>query len=358
MLALAVALPLLLGPAGCDRKEEPPPAGGAEGAPDQVRWKLASAFSSTLPILGTGATELTETLARVSKGRIAIAFNDIGTLVPPLEIFPAVSKGTVEAGWSSATFWSRTMPAADFFSGVPFGPGAVEYVGWIYEGGGWQLWKELYAPHNVYPIPCGLLPPEAGGWFRDPVTRLEQFKGMKIRFFGLGGQVLQRLGASVLPLSGGDIHEALKEGLLQATEFYMPSLDEKVGFYKIVKHYYFPGWHQQSALLELIVNLERWQALAPEDQALIELACRASVLGTLAQGESQQGEALSVFQKNGVQIHTWPDDVLQGLKSAYEQVVKELRAKDSDFKRVHDSLLAYRASYEEWAKVSRLPPGF
>jgi TRAP-type mannitol/chloroaromatic compound transport system substrate-binding protein len=294
-------------------------------------------------------------VARLTRGRINSRFFDPGKLVPALEVFDAVSKGSVDAGWTTAGYWIGKIPAAAFFTAVPYGPDTSEYLSWIFEGGGWQLWRELYAPHNVMPIPCQITPPEASGWFRQPITRLEQFKGMKIRFFGIGGQAIQKLGASVQLLAGGDIFPALERGILDATEFANPSLDEKLGFSKIAKHYYFPGWHQQASVGEFIVNMDRWKSLDGADQDLLITVCRDVIVRDISVGEVQQPPALERIRQDGVQVHQWPKEFLLAFKRASDEAIADSAASDPQFRRVYESYAAFRAKYAEWAKISRVP---
>ncbi|MDH4246635.1 MAG: TRAP transporter substrate-binding protein [Deltaproteobacteria bacterium] len=348
LLASALAL------AGCKTKE----GGKAAVEAKPVTWKMASTFAGTLPILGTGGVYFSDTLNKITSGRVDIKFFDPGKLVPALEVFDATSKGAIDAAWSAAGYWTGKVPSAVFFAAMPFGPDTTEYLAWIYHGGGWDLWKEIYAKSNIMPIPCGIIPPEASGWFRDPITKLEQFKGMKIRFYGIGGQAMQKLGASVQLLAGGDIYPALERGVLDATEFSMPSIDQKLGFNKISKHYYFPGWHQQASLMELIINMEKWKSLSEADQTLIKVVCRDTIVQEVTEGEHQQGAALSAFRADGVQIHVWPDNILKGFEKAFNEVVEEQRKADADFSKVYDSYTAYRKNYKEWAKLSRLPASY
>ena len=343
-----IAASLLM--SGCEKKD-----GSTSAEEKAINWKMASTFTGTLPILGDGGVYFSDTLKTITGGRINIKFFDPGKLVPALEVFDATSSGSIDAAWSAAGYWIGKVPSAVFFAALPFGPDTSEYLAWIYHGGGWDLWKEIYGKSNIMPIPCGIIPPEAAGWFRQPITSLDQFKGMKIRFYGIGGQAMQKLGASVQLLAGGDIFPALERGVLDATEFSMPSIDRKLGFYQIAKHYYFPGWHQQASLLEFLVNKEKWDSISSRDQALINVACRDTVVRNVTLGEHQQGEALADFKSKGVQIHYWSDEMLAGFKKAYDEVVVEMAAKDADFARVNESYSAYRKGYQEWAKLSRLP---
>lgn len=353
-LLLALALG---GLAGCDSSQQAPAT--AVEAPAGIDWKMASAFKGSLPILGTGGRYFAERLDAISGGRIKFAFQEPGEQVPAFEIFDAVGRGDVQAGWSSAGSWIAKVPAAPFFSAVPFGPNAIEYLAWLYHGGGLALWREIYAPHNIHPIPCGMVPPEASGWFRTAVTSPAKLKGLKIRFYGIGGLALQKLGAGISLLSEGEeIAKALERGVLDGAEYALPSTDDQLGLAKAAKHYYFPGWHQQAALIELIVNLNAWKGLAAADQALIETACRDAILQTSTEGEALQGAALAALKKQGVQLHLWSVEFLNAFKKAHDEVMRELSAKDRDFAKVHQSYRKFRENYREWFRLSRLPEKF
>ena len=351
LTAISVVALLL---SGCQKAEE----GGMAKKAETIDWKMASSFAATIPLIGTSGPYYSEKLAEASGGRLNIKFFDPGKLVPGLEVFDSVSKGAIDAGWSSSGYWIGKIPAVPMFAAVPFGPDTAEYLAWIFQGGGLDLWRELYAKHNLWVTPCVIIPPEASGWFRKPITSLDQLKGMKIRFFGLGGKVIQKLGASVQLLAGGDIYPALERGVLDATEFSMPSIDEKLGFQQIAKHYYFPGWHQQASLVELMINMDRWKSLNKQDQTLIELTCKDTIIRGMTLGEVQQGPALERIKADGVTIHTWPPEILRALKKTTDEVMEEEANKDPDFRRVYDSYKKFRASYAEWAKLSRIPPGY
>ena len=348
-----VPLACALGFAACKHRAESP-----DGTTRiSVNWKMAGAYSSTMPIVGDAGPLWSKKLEEVSGGRLRIKYYDAGKLVPALEIFDSVSKGAVDAGWSSSGYWIGKLPSAALFTAVPFGPDALEYMAWIFEGGGLELWREIYAENNIWVTPCVLIPPEASGWFREPIENVEQLRGMKIRFFGLGGKVMQKLGASVQLLAAGDIFPAMERGVLDATELSMPSIDERFGFHKIAKHYYFPGWHQQSSYVELMINIDRWNELSDQDQKLIELCCKDSIIRGLTLGEVQQGQALANMTEQGVQVHTWSPEILAAYRAATDEVLAEEVANDAHFARVYESYTRFRARYAEWAALSRIPTG-
>ena len=313
-----------------------------------VRWKMASTFPGNLNIIGEGGLNFIKRIDTVSNGSIKIKFFEPGALVPPLEVFDAVSTGAVDAGWSTAGYWAGKIPAVQFFTAVPFGPNASEFLAWYHEGGGKQLWEEIYAGHNLHPVQCELISPEASGWFKNEMTSLDDLKGLKMRFFGLGAKVMDKVGANTQLLAGGDIYPALELGTIDATEFAMPSIDLDLGFYQIAKHYYFPGWHQPASALELMINLDKWNALSESQKAQIEATCSENVVKTLAMAESRQPKALEELQSKGVTLHRWSDEVLAELEAAWFEVVEEESASNEDFARVWNSLSEFRKSYKTW----------
>ena len=261
-LALGVIIDRLLGASSDEIIKVSEPDDGATTIAQPVRWKLASAYAGSAQLLGTLGHRLVQNLDRASDGNIQLKFFEPGALVPALEIFDAVATGSVEAGWATPGFWAGKVPALQLFAAVPFGPAAPEYMAWMYYGGGRELYDEIYARHGIKGIPCGIFPPEASGWFRTKITNLEDLKGLKMRFFALGAKVMEKVGVSTQLLAGGDIVPALELGTIDATEYASPVIDKDLGFYQIAKHYYFPGWHQQSTWLDLIVNLKRWRELS------------------------------------------------------------------------------------------------
>mgnify|MGYP001322558004 CR=1 FL=1 len=331
--------------------EAPPPT---PQAADKVRWKMASAFAGSAELLGTLAANLIGNLDSISEGQIQLKFFEPGALVPALEIFDAVASGAVDTGWATPGFWAGKVPALQLFAAVPFGPAAPEYMAWMYYGGGQELYDELYARHNIKGILCGIFPPEASGWFRTEITSLEDLKGLKMRFFALGAKVMEKLGVSTQLLAGGDIFPALELGTIDAAEYASPVIDKDLGFYQIAKHYYFPGWHQQSTWLDLTINLDRWNSLSPVRQSQFRLACGDSVRRSIARGEALQVPAMEFLADKGVQFHKWRPEFLDAYAAAWVEVVAEEAAKDQDFAAAWESLSQFRASYATWKDLGYL----
>lgn len=324
--------------------------GRAPAAEDVLR--VQSGYPLSMPVLGEAVTHFGERMEALELPGLRIRIYDAGKLVPPLQIFDAVSGGRLDAGFAFPAYWMGKIPAATVFAAVPFGPDAPELLAWLHEGGGLEIWRRIYAKYDVVPVPCGVLPPEASGWFREPVEEVEDLRGLKIRYAGLGGRVLEKLGASITMLAAGDLFVALERGVLDATEYSMPAVDRPLGFHKVAKHYYFPGWHQPSSLLELLVAEEAWKELAPRERAAIETACDATTLWTLARGLALQGEALAAFEREGVTVHRWPPPLLARFRRAAREVMAEASAADADFAEAWRSLQAFRARHAAWAGVA------
>lgn len=317
---------------------------------EPVRWRMTSTYPSTLLQIGTLGKRLSDELYLISNGDIELKFHEPGVLAPPFETFDAVSYGALEAGWSTPGYWAGKEPSLQLFASVPFGPSAPEYLAWYDFGGGKALFEEIYHRHNIHGVICGITPPEASGWFKKEIKTLEDFKGLKIRFFGLGGKVMEKIGAAPQLIAGGEIYQALELGTIDATEYAMPAVDERMGFYEVAKHYYLPGWHQQSTFFELMINLDAWNSLSENQKHLIETTCSANVRHGLSEGEALQADAMARLEAEGVQIHTWSPEILAGLKAAWGEVADELAAEDPDFARTWESLNAFRAKYKGWAE--------
>ena len=333
--------------------EAPAPEPAAADAA-KVEWKMGSAFPSRLVQLGSLGVSLQDKVARISGGNIQLKFFEPNALVPPLEMFDAISAGSLDAAWSTPGYWFGKEKALALFAAVPFGPSAGEYGAWIYYGGGQQLMDEIYAKHNIKSLTCGVIAPEASGWFRKEIKSVDDLKGLKMRFFGLGAKVMEKIGVSTQLIAGGDIYPALERGSIDATEYSMPAIDLDLGFYQIAKHYYFPGWHQQATLFELMMNMDKWNALSDVQKAQIEVACGDNFREGLAEGEAIQGKALATLKEKGVTIHRWPPEILDTFNSAWNEVAAELAAEDANFKRTWESLQAFRAEYAIWKELGYL----
>ncbi len=340
--ALAGAAVLALGAPGADAQDK------------KVRVALASTYPGSMTQLGTLGIAMTQKLAKVSNGSIDMKFNEPGALVPALQIFDSISTGALDAGWSTPGYWTGKDIAFAMFGSVPFGPSAGEYLAWIYYGGGHKLLDELYGKYKIKSFICGLIAPEASGWFRKEIKTVEDLKGLKMRFFGLGANVMQKLGVSTQLLAGGEIYQALQLGTIDATEFSMPAIDLSLGFHQVAKHYYFPGWHQQSTLFDLMFSEKKWNELSPTQQYQVQMVCGDNIREGFAEGEAIQVKALEELKSKGVQIHQWSPEILAAMRKAWDEVVKEQSEKSAEFKKVYDSYASFRKNYAIWRDIGYL----
>ena len=327
-------------------------------AADKLLLKTPVAFSTALPGLGTPIPRVAEEVEIMSGGTLRMKVYEPGKLVPAFEILDAVSSGKINSGYTTAGYWAGKIPAAPLFSAIPFGPEAGEYMAWMYYGDGLDLYQRMYdeAGYNVKVLPCAVIAPETSGWFAKEINSPEDLQGLKMRFFGLGGKVMERLGVATSLLPGGEIFPALEKGAIDATEFSMPAIDQRLGFHKVVKYNYFPGWHQQATVFELMINKDVWNEASEQHQHILAEACKASMADSFAEGEYMQFEALQRnVEENGVQIRKWSPEMLATFKATWDEVAAEESANDPFFKEVYDNLTAFRAQYDLWEENAFLP---
>jgi len=328
----------------------------AEGK--KVLLKTPIYYGSHLPGLGSSIKYVADHIGTLSGGNIKMKMYEPGKLVSSKEILDAVSTGKVQAGFATAGNWGGKMPAARLFSAVPFGPEAPEFLAWFYHGNGNKLHQELYDSYNlnVKVQVCGIIAPETSGWFPKEIKSAADLKGLKMRFFGLGALVMEKLGVSTVGLPGGEIFPALEKRAIDATEFSMPAIDKRIGVHKILKYNYFPGWHQQATTFELIINKNVWNKMSAQQQAVIDHICKASTLNALAEGEAIQAEVMQEnVTKNGVKNKYWSPEMLATFKSKWDEVAAEQAAKDPKFKKIYDDLSAFRKTYDIWEANAFLP---
>ncbi|MCB1645441.1 MAG: TRAP transporter substrate-binding protein [Pseudomonadales bacterium] len=323
-----------------------------------IHWRIPVAFGTNLPALGDNILYVADSLKAATAERISLQVFEPGMLIPVFSITEGVRDRKIEAGYTWLGYDAGKIPATPLVSAVPFGMEPWEFTAWYYEGGGRALTDELYAPHNVQPILCGIIGPETAGWFRKPIDSLEDFQGLKIRFAGLGGIVLQELGASVTMIPGGEIFQALEKGAIDATEFSLPVVDQQLGFDRVAKFNYFPGWHQTFTAAHLVVNRDVWQALPDQDRALIDMACTAGVIRNLSKGEALQGAVMAGFAAKGVSPRKFPLPILRELKKVTDKVLDEEARKDPAFARIRASQQAFLETYQNWKSHAYLPRDF
>lgn len=324
----------------------------------KILLKVPTAFSTTLPTLGDSLTVFKDYVESASGGSIKVKIYEPGKLMPAFEILDSVSTAKVNAGYWASGYASGKIKAAELFTAIPFGQSLPYYLGWLYFGNGGKLYQEMYdqAGYNVKVFPFCFLAPETAGWFRKEINNADDLKGVKIRFFGLGGKVLSKLGASVTTIPGGEIFSALEKGALDATEFSTPSIDTKVGFYKVAKYNYFPSWHQPATHLELLVNKDAWNSMSPRQKAVMEVATRAVNLYSLAKSHAEQGRVVKEnTEMHGTQNRVWSPEMLSLFRQTWQEVVEEEAANDPFFKKVWEDYKAYSQECKPYECMASLP---
>ncbi|WP_137176531.1 TRAP transporter substrate-binding protein [Roseomonas sp. AR75] len=319
-------------------------------------WRMTSFYGPQAAFYSVGpgsARDLIDRIQKMSNNRIRIQFFGAGELIPAAEGFDAVSSGIVEMNYANAYFWTGKTFAAQYFTAVPFGLNYQGLNGWMYDGGGLDLWREVYDRFNLVPFLCGNTGVQMTGWFRRPIEKVEDLRGLKMRIPGLAGRVYQRLGVDVRLLPGGEIFPALERGVIDAAEFVGPFLDRQLGLQRVAKHYYTTGWHETATASELIINKAAWARLPADLKAIVENAVAACNVISEAWCQKNNAEAMEDLVKNqGVIAQPLPDAIVERMRTETTAVLDEAVARDPVTKRVHDSYFAYKAKYDAWAGYS------
>jgi TRAP-type mannitol/chloroaromatic compound transport system substrate-binding protein len=335
---------------------------GAVAAPAIARaqtsfnWKMTSYYGPNAAFYSTGpgsAKDLCKRIEEMSSGRLKIQFYGAGELIPAAEGFDAVSAGTVEMNYANSYFWTGKSFAAQYFTAVPFGLNFQGFNGWMYDGGGLPLWREVYNRFNLVPFVCGNTGVQMTGWFKKPIEKVEDLKGLKMRIPGLAGRVYQSLGVDTRLLPAGEIFPALERGVIDAAEFVGPFLDRQLGLQRAAKYYYTTGWHEPATASELIVNKAKWESLPPDLKAVVENACAACNTISEAWCQKNNAEAMEDLVKNqGVIAQALPEPIVAALRASTAKIIDEAVAKDPVTKKVNDSFVAYMAKFTQWSGYS------
>ncbi|AFJ02393.1 TRAP-type mannitol/chloroaromatic compound transport system, periplasmic component [Methylophaga frappieri] len=334
---------------------EPPDAVNEDGSIDLTkvyRWKMVTTWPPGFPVLQEGAERFAESLAEMSNGRLQVKVFAGGELIPALQTFDAVSQGTVEMGHGSAYYWAGKVPEAQFFSTVPFGMNPRGMNAWLYSGGGLELWNKVYAPYHVKPFPLGNTGIQMGGWFNEPIHSVADLNGLKMRIPGLGGKVFAKAGGNPVLLAASEVYTALERNTIDATEWVSPYHDQRLGLYRAADYYYYPGWHEPGAVLELSINSRAWATLPPDLQKMVEQAAMAENLRMASEMEYLNAVALAELRERGVDIRAFPDDVMQHLKQLTQETLMEEAAANPKFKTVYDAYKTFRDQDKTWTDIS------
>ena len=345
---------LLLALVGCGDDPDAASSDGKQQVTQKTyQWKMVTTWPKNFPGLGMAAENFAELVARMSGDRLKVKVYGAGQLVPAMEVFDAVSQGTVEMGHGASYYWKGKSPTTALFTTIPFGLNAQEMNGWLHYGGGMELWRELYEPFNLIPLAAGNTGVQMAGWFNREINSLEDLKGLKMRIPGLGGEVISRMGVEAVNIPGGDLYIAMQTGVIDATEWVGPYNDLAFGFHQVAKYYYYPGWHEPGPTLELMVNKRAFYSLPDDLQAIVEGAARAINQDMLDDYTARNNGALKeLVETHGVEVRPLPDEVLAELNRVTDQVLEEIANKDPLFKRVYESQNAFKTGVMDYHKIS------
>jgi TRAP-type mannitol/chloroaromatic compound transport system substrate-binding protein len=317
------------------------------------RWRMVTSWPKRLPGPGMSAERVADRIKTLSGGKLDISVHAAGEIVPAFEVLDAVGGNVAEMGHTASFYWQGKMPAAAFFTTVPFGLTPGEHVAWVDAGGGQALWDELYAPFGVKPFMGGNTGVCMGGWFRREIKGLSDIGGTKIRSLGLGGEVYRRLGATPQTTPPAEILTSLQSGVIDAVEFVGPGTDIALGLYRVTPFYYYPGFNKPNGTGECIVSLNAWNALDNEMKAVVSHACAVEANFALAEMERLNTEALAALTgQHKVQLRGFPKDLIAAARATSRDVLGELAGRSATARKVHDSYLTFRERAGAWSRIS------
>ncbi len=331
---------------------------GTVAAPSVARaqmqkWRMVTSWPKRLPGPGMSAERIADRVRALSGGKLDISVSAAGEVVPAFEVLDAVGNGVAEIGHTASFYWQGKMPAAAFFTTVPFGLTPGEHVAWIDAGGGQALWDELYAPFGVKPFMGGNTGVCMGGWFRREMKSLADVRGLKLRTLGLGGEVYRRLGATPQTTPPAEILVSLQSGVIDGAEFVGPGTDIALGLYRVAPFYYYPGFNKPNGTGECIVSLKAWDALTDELKAVIVHACAAEANYALAEMERLNAQALAALvDEHKVKLAAFPEDLIAAARKQAGDVLGELAGKSAITGKVHASYAAFRDRTAPWSRIS------
>jgi TRAP-type mannitol/chloroaromatic compound transport system substrate-binding protein len=327
-----------------------PAAGNSQNA---IEWKLVTTWPKGLPGLGSAPENFARRVGEMSNGRLTVRVNGAGEVVPPFEVFDAVSQGVAEMGHGASYYWKGKIPAAVFYTAVPFGMTAQEMNGWLHYGGGLALWRELYAPFGVRPFAGGSTGVQMAGWFNRELKSAEDLNGLKMRIPGLAGEVFAASGGTAVRLAGGEIYTSMQTGVIDAVEWVGPYNDRTLGLMEVAEYYYYPGWHEPGAMLEFTVNQKAFDRLPSDLKAIVEGAARATNQDMLDEFTARNNESLTtLLTEHSTKLRPLPDDVLDVLHSNSVIALEQLKADDPMATKISASYEAFLDGVRTYHEIS------
>jgi TRAP-type mannitol/chloroaromatic compound transport system substrate-binding protein len=323
----------------------------AQSAPD-IKWRMTSSFPKALDTIFGAAETFAKFVAEATDNKFQIQVFPAGEIAPGLEAANEVGKGTIEMCHTASYYYWGKDPTFALATAVPFGINSRQQNGWMYYGGGLELMNEFYAGHNLIAFPCGNTGAQMGGWFSKEINSLADMNGVKMRIGGFGGKVISKIGVVPQQIPGGEIYPALEKGTIDAAEWVGPYDDEKLGFYKVAKYYYYPGWWEGGAMLHTMINTAKWAELPPAYQSIVKTACQAANADMQAKYDAKNPGALKSLVGKGAVLRPYPQDVMEACFAAANETYAEIIAGNPAFAKIYESLKAFRADAYLWQQVS------
>ncbi|NJM30081.1 MAG: TRAP transporter substrate-binding protein [Rhizobiales bacterium] len=318
----------------------------------EIKWRLTSSFPKSLDTIFGAAETFSKYVAEATDNKFMIQVFPAGEIAPGLEAANEVGKGSIEMCHTASYYYWGKDPTYAFGTAVPFGLNARQQNGWMYYGGGVDLMNEFYATQNLVAFPCGNTGAQMGGWFRKEINSLADLQGVKMRIGGFGGKVISTIGVVPQQIAGGDIYPSLEKGTIDAAEWVGPYDDEKLGFYKVAKFYYYPGWWEGGAMLHVMTNTAKWAELPPAYQSIVKTAAQAANSDMMAKYDARNPAALKTLVGGGAVLRPYPQDVMEAAFNAAKTTYADISGSNAAFKKVQDSMMAYRADAYLWQQVS------
>ena len=319
-------------------------------------WTLVTTWPKNYPGVGLGPENFAKLVEEMSDGRLKIKVYGNGELIPALEVFDAVSRGTVEMGHGASYYWIGKLPVAQFFTTLPFGLNAQERNAWLHYAGGLELWEKAYEPFNLIPMAGGSTGVQMGGWFNKEINSLEDLNGIRIRMPGLAGEVFSRAGGEAVLMPGSEIFTNLQTGVIDAAEWIGPYNDLTFGFHQVAKYYYYPGWQEPGAMTEFIFNQEAFNELPNDLKAIVRTAARAVNQDMLDEYTARNNQALiSLIEDHNVILKKFPDEVLYELERISKEVLEEFVKEDKFATEVYQSILDFKKGVTNYCLLYTSP---
>jgi TRAP-type mannitol/chloroaromatic compound transport system substrate-binding protein len=318
----------------------------------EIRWRLTASWPKSLDTLYGACETFAKHVSEATDNKFQIQVFAAGEIVPALQALDAVQNGTVEMCHTASYYYIGKDPTWALFCAVPFGLNTRQQNAWFYDGDGMKLMNDFAKKSNVYCLVGGNTGAQMGGWFRKEIKSVEDLSGLKFRIGGWAGKTLQKLGVVPQQIAGGDIYPALEKGTIDAAEWVGPYDDEKLGFNKVAPYYYYPGWWEGGTANHFMITLPKWNELPKSYQGVVAAAAGLANIEETARYDARNPAALKRLIAAGTQLRPFPQPVMEACLKASNEVNAETAASNADYKKVLDSMQAFRNDEYLWWQVA------